>query len=143
MISLKRSRERLISQLKENSSPWQGRKAGSRKELLPIMSNSHRKKYESVQEPERCYQYRNWLSCPLSIVVHTAERFPCRRDGPLSVHPAPSAERSLSQQVSEASPVHKSFENLHLHSKPISNPARSVLVMWKDRAGSLRCWQQC
>lgn len=72
LISLKHSRECLISQLKENSCPWKG----SRQKLLPIMSNSHCRKHEPVQEPKLCYQYRNWLSCPFSIAVHTKKWFP-------------------------------------------------------------------
>lgn len=39
--------------------------------------------------------------------------------------------------------AHNSFERLHLHTKPILNPACYVFVMGRDRSGSLRCWQQC
>lgn len=71
LISLKYSREHLISQLKENSCPWKGREAGSEKELLPTMSSSHCTKYESVQEPNReVLSAEKLAQLPLKHSVH-------------------------------------------------------------------------
>lgn len=77
------------------------------------------------------------LSCPLSTAVPTEIPFPCQRWESLSVHPV------LSQRASEASPLHRSFEeHLHLQSMLTPSPDCSGLVVEKDRPGCLRCRQQ-